>query len=93
MALRNAARTIARNARLASTAGSSHVPSPCVSVCRIDERSGFCEGCLRTIDEIIAWGPLPDAAKREVWTRLAQRADAILAAPADAAPPPERHPR
>ena len=28
------------------------VASPCVNVCRMDELSGLCEGCLRTIDEI-----------------------------------------
>ena len=29
--------------------------SPCVSVCTIDEISGFCKGCLRTKEEIKAW--------------------------------------
>ena len=28
------------------------VPSPCISVCRMDERTGWCEGCLRTLAEI-----------------------------------------
>ena len=32
------------------------IPSPCVSVCRIGEDSPFCEGCLRTRDEIRLWG-------------------------------------
>ncbi len=27
-------------------------PSPCIAVCRLDEATGFCEGCFRTIDEI-----------------------------------------
>ncbi|MCW5635661.1 MAG: DUF1289 domain-containing protein [Rubrivivax sp.] len=49
------------------------VPSPCVNVCRMDEASGLCEGCLRTIDEIAAWGQLDDEAKRAVWVRLEQR--------------------
>jgi hypothetical protein len=49
------------------------VPSPCVNVCRMDAASGLCEGCLRTIDEIAAWGQLDDDAKRAVWVRLAQR--------------------
>lgn len=50
------------------------VPSPCVSVCRMDARSGLCEGCLRTLDEIAAWGRLPDDAKQDVWRRIEQRA-------------------
>jgi uncharacterized protein len=30
-------------------------PSPCISVCQIDPKSGWCIGCLRTIDEIRDW--------------------------------------
>jgi predicted Fe-S protein YdhL (DUF1289 family) len=49
------------------------VPSPCISVCRMDERSGWCVGCLRTIDEIVAWAVLDEPAKRAVWDALPQR--------------------
>ncbi|MEO8344843.1 MAG: DUF1289 domain-containing protein [Betaproteobacteria bacterium] len=48
-------------------------PSPCNSVCTMDEATGFCAGCFRTLDEIAAWGLLDDADKREVWAALAQR--------------------
>ena len=51
----------------------SEVASPCTSVCRMDPRSGWCEGCLRNIDEIVAWGSLDDAAKRRIWTLIEQR--------------------
>ncbi len=53
-----------------------NVPSPCVSVCRMDTGSGLCEGCFRTIDEIRDWGRSDDATKLRMWsdirTRLAQ---------------------
>jgi len=49
------------------------VPSPCTSVCRMNERSGLCEGCVRTIDEIAAWSTLSDDDKRAVWVLLEQR--------------------
>jgi predicted Fe-S protein YdhL (DUF1289 family) len=49
------------------------VPSPCTNVCRMDDRTGWCEGCLRTIDEIVAWAAMSDTAKLEVWDQLAQR--------------------
>ena len=53
-----------------------NVPSPCVSVCRMDTGSGLCEGCFRTLDEIRDWGRSDDAAKRLMWgdirTRLTQ---------------------
>ncbi len=49
------------------------VPSPCINVCRMDPRSGFCEGCRRTLDEIASWSALDDDARRRVWAALAQR--------------------
>ena len=49
------------------------VPSPCTGVCRIDARSGCCEGCLRTLDEIAAWSTMDDALKRALWDALAAR--------------------
>jgi len=49
------------------------VPSPCVDVCRIDEATGLCAGCLRTLDEIAAWSTLDDVAKRDVWAQLPGR--------------------
>ena len=51
----------------------SGVASPCVSVCRMDESTGWCEGCWRTIDEIATWSRLDDAAKRGILTRLEDR--------------------
>jgi len=38
-----------------STPGPSSNPSsPCIGICRLDER-GYCIGCLRTGDEIARW--------------------------------------
>jgi predicted Fe-S protein YdhL (DUF1289 family) len=39
----------------------------------MDAASGMCDGGLRTIDEIAAWGSMDDDAKRKVWQRLEQR--------------------
>ncbi|MBC7955341.1 MAG: DUF1289 domain-containing protein [Cytophagales bacterium] len=49
------------------------VPSPCISVCQMDAASGLCAGCLRTLEEIAAWGTLGDDAKRAVWLLIEQR--------------------
>ncbi|MYN38065.1 DUF1289 domain-containing protein [Duganella sp. FT109W] len=49
------------------------VPSPCVSLCKMDMERQYCMGCLRTIDEIIAWGKADDDYKRAVWTELPLR--------------------
>ncbi|OYU97842.1 MAG: DUF1289 domain-containing protein [Burkholderiales bacterium PBB5] len=49
------------------------VPSPCIGVCRMHAASGWCEGCLRTIDEITAWSRLADADKRMLLQQLPAR--------------------
>ena len=49
------------------------VTSPCVDVCEIDAASGWCAGCMRTLDEIAAWGSLDALARRAVWKQLPAR--------------------
>ena len=48
-------------------------PSPCINVCRMDPRSGLCEGCLRTMDEIMQWSTAGESQKRAVWVEIWQR--------------------
>lgn len=59
--------------RAGASAAPSSVASPCVSVCRMDQRTGWCEGCWRTIDEIAAWSRLDDAGKHVVLKRVEER--------------------
>ena len=61
---------------VAARAITGDVPSPCISICRVDADSGFCQGCLRTIDEIAAWSRMADADKRSVWRAIELRAEA-----------------
>ena len=68
-----AAPAIAERARQA-LAAEGPLPSPCISWCRMDAASGLCDGCLRTIDEIAAWGMMDDGRKRAVWQLIARRA-------------------
>ena len=49
------------------------VPSPCVSVCKMDAEGVFCTGCLRTLDELRAWSTLDNAGKRAVWQLIEGR--------------------
>jgi predicted Fe-S protein YdhL (DUF1289 family) len=63
----------ARGSGAAPPAASAGVPSPCINVCRMDDATGWCEGCLRTIDEIVAWGSMADDDKRAVWQLIEQR--------------------
>ncbi|SFB73095.1 DUF1289 domain-containing protein [Massilia yuzhufengensis] len=49
------------------------VPSPCINVCQMTIENGLCKGCLRTIDEIIAWSTAGDDYKRAVWVEIRRR--------------------
>jgi len=64
------------------------VASPCNSVCRIDPRSGLCEGCYRTLDEIARWSAIDDAQKlamRDV-LRLRRREQRLSSGTGEAPP-------
>ena len=50
-----------------------NVPSPCTSVCRMNEITGLCEACYRTLDEIVQWAGADEESKRTIWTRIEQR--------------------
>ena len=52
---------------------SAPCPSPCINVCRMNDATGLCEGCLRTLDEIARWSTLGEAGKRAVWASIGER--------------------
>ena len=49
------------------------VPSPCISVCEMDEARFACKGCFRTIPEISQWSRMADADKLAVWQLIEAR--------------------
>ncbi|MEO6626348.1 MAG: DUF1289 domain-containing protein [Burkholderiaceae bacterium] len=61
------------------------MPSPCISICRMDDSNGLCLGCHRTIEEIIAWGRLPENGKRVVWRNIRRRAGIVQETPGSVA--------
>lgn len=65
----------------AITAGASdlNVPSPCISVCRMDEHNAVCTGCLRSLDEIRVWSTSTDPEKKAIWLQIGQRLQALTA--------------
>ncbi|MDM0123402.1 DUF1289 domain-containing protein [Variovorax arabinosiphilus] len=73
--LAQAATLAQRAVDVAGTPGDD-VPSPCVSVCRMDAERVFCIGCLRTIPEIAGWSRADAASKRSVWRAIEVRASA-----------------
>lgn len=51
----------------------SDPPSPCIKICQLDPVARLCTGCLRTIEEIGAWGFMDAAEKRAVLALLPAR--------------------
>jgi hypothetical protein len=46
------------------------VPTPCVGVCRMDEGTGLCRGCLRTLSEIAGWMAFGEDERQAVMNRI-----------------------
>ncbi len=53
------------------------VPSPCLRICAVDGRSGFCMGCNRTLKEITAWSEYTNDEKREVLAAIKRRKEEV----------------
>jgi len=53
--------------------GGRRIPSPCNGICKIDDASGWCLGCGRTIDEIVRWGSTHSADRKAVMAELPVR--------------------
>lgn len=56
-----------------SSAPLNDPPSPCTKVCKLDPVSRLCIGCLRTVEEIGAWGFMDAAEKTAVLAALPGR--------------------
>ena len=63
--------------RAQALAGAADVPSPCISICRMNAATTLCEGCFRTGDEIAGWGGADEAQKRALWGVIGQRMAAL----------------
>ena len=48
------------------------VESPCVRVCAIDAKSGYCHGCFRTLREISYWTTYTHAQQRALLEEIEQ---------------------
>lgn len=49
------------------------VASPCILVCQLDRKTGWCLGCGRTGAEIMGWPSATDAEKRAIVDALPGR--------------------
>ena len=53
--------------------GPAAIESPCVRVCVIDQTTGYCCGCYRTLDEISFWMRYSPEERRCVMQHLQAR--------------------
>ena len=49
------------------------IVTPCIKVCVVDDESGLCLGCLRTLEEIAAWTRFSDTQRAEILGELPGR--------------------
>ncbi len=47
--------------------------TPCIRICVIDQASGLCEGCGRTLDEIAGWSAMTDRERQSIMKALPAR--------------------
>ena len=62
------------------------VPSPCTGICRMDAADRWCVGCLRSRDEIAAWGQLSPLAQHALRAQLTQRRSHLSTLPTASTP-------
>ena len=56
------------------------IRSPCIRVCAVSPKTGYCEGCYRTLKEIAGWGRLTPEQREEIMAVLPAREAAVIAA-------------
>jgi predicted Fe-S protein YdhL (DUF1289 family) len=58
-------------------APSPTIATPCVLVCTLDDESGLCLGCFRSLEEIAGWRRFSDARRAALMAALPQRRSRI----------------
>jgi uncharacterized protein len=49
------------------------VESPCIRECRVDQVTGFCVGCFRTLTEISYWASYTQGQRQRIMTFVETR--------------------
>lgn len=53
------------------------IESPCILICSIDEKTGYCFGCGRTSSEIAGWLAFTPEERRSVMAGLSGRLEQV----------------
>lgn len=59
------------------TVTTTPIVSPCILVCSIDLKTGYCFGCGRTRDEIGAWTTMTPKNREQVMSELEARLETV----------------
>ena len=51
----------------------ARLKTPCINVCLLDDETGSCVGCGRTLAEIAAWATMSDTQRRAIMAALPAR--------------------
>jgi predicted Fe-S protein YdhL (DUF1289 family) len=58
------------------------IETPCEKICIVDQASGLCRGCGRSLAEIERWSSYSDAERARVMAELPRRIEGMNARPA-----------
>ena len=59
------------------------IESPCIQECRVDQVTGYCVSCLRTLTEISYWETYAPGERRHVMALIQSRRTELAFRPAD----------
>ena len=62
------------------------IETPCEKICIVDQPSGLCRGCGRSLAEIERWTAYSDGERARVMNELPQRLEAMSARAASSHP-------
>jgi uncharacterized protein len=51
--------------------------TPCINICLLDQDTGACVGCGRTLSEIAQWAAMSDAERRAIMAVLPARMESL----------------
>jgi predicted Fe-S protein YdhL (DUF1289 family) len=53
------------------------VQTPCINICILDQTTGLCLGCARTLDEIARWASFSDSERSRIMAELPMRKELL----------------
>jgi len=55
------------------------IPSPCIRICSVNPKTGYCDGCFRALPEIAKWSRLTEEEREAIMADLPNRAERAAA--------------